>query len=68
LAQNNSDEESSLTGGVSDSESISSVNKQDEIDNSILVSKNDKSFQQCSSAGNIYSENELNENLQELIG
>ena len=68
LAQNNSDEESSLTGGVSDTESISSVNEQDEIDNSILVSKNDKSFQQCSSAGNIYSENELNENLQELIG
>ena len=72
LAQNDSTEEVSLANEISDeisdSEPVSSIDEQNEIDNSILSSRNDKSFQQCSSAGNIYSEKELNENLQELNG
>ena len=61
LAQNTANEE------IFDSETIS-IDEQDEIDISILSSRNDKTFQQCSSEGNIYSDEELNENLQTLKG
>ncbi|MBO7505351.1 hypothetical protein J6T66_04385 [bacterium] len=62
LAQNLADEE------ISDSDMIDSLEEQDEIDESILISRNDKTFQQCSNIGNSYSEKELNEDLQELNG
>ena len=55
LAQNTDDTADSLT-------------VQDEIDNSNLSSRNDQTFQQCSSDGNIYSDEELNEWLQEIVG
>ena len=51
---------------LSDSIVIDSFDEQDEVDSLILDLKSDKTFQQCSSAGNIYSDEELNENLQEL--
>jgi hypothetical protein len=47
---------------------VSSINEQNIIDKTIINSKNDKDFKQCSSAGNIYSEDELYEGLQELNG
>ncbi|MBQ5945737.1 hypothetical protein IJL65_05175 [bacterium] len=53
---------------ISDSDIADSLDEQNEIDNSVLNTRNDKTFQQCSSAGNIYSDEELNENLQELKG
>ena len=53
---------------ISDSDIADSLDEQNEIDNSVSNTRNDKTFQQCSSAGNIYSDEELNENLQELKG
>ena len=52
----------------SDSNALDLLNEQDIVDSSVLKVRNDKTFQQCSSAGDIYSEEELNENLQELNG
>ena len=68
LAQNTTAEDIKLDSEISDSDIINSLDAQDEVDNSILNSRNDKTFKQCSSAGNIYSDKELSENLQELIG
>jgi hypothetical protein len=62
LAQNE------ITGNISDSNVTDSLDDQDELDTSVLNLKENKTFQQCSSAGNIYSDDELNENLQELKG
>ena len=62
LAQNE------ITGDISDSNVTDSLDEQDELDTSVLNLKDDQTFQQCSSAGNIYSDDELNENLQELKG
>ena len=53
---------------ISDSDITASLDEQDEVDNSILNIRDDETFQQCSSAGNIYSEEELNENLQQIVG
>jgi hypothetical protein len=61
LAQSTEVEEINSSDKISDSSNVSSLIKQDTIDNSILNSRNDKNFSQCSSAGNIYSEDELNE-------
>jgi hypothetical protein len=61
LAQNTEIEEINTSDGISDSNNVASLIKQDKIDNSVLNSRNDKNFSQCSSAGNIYSEDELNE-------
>ena len=52
----------------SDSNALDLLDEQDIVDSSVLKVRNDKTFQQCSSAGDIYSEEELNENLQELNG
>ena len=68
LAQNTENENADYINEVSDSDNIDSAEIQSSIDNAVLSSKNDKTFAQCSSAGNIYSEAELNENLQVLDG
>lgn len=60
LAQNTNIEESS-DNKISDSDTDISLDSQNEIDNSNLSSRNDQTFQQCSSAGDIYSDEELNE-------
>jgi hypothetical protein len=66
--QNTDNENIDVAEKASDSENVDSVEIQDSIDGVLLNSINDKTFEQCSSAGNIYSEEELNENLQELNG
>jgi hypothetical protein len=63
LAQNTQTEELNTIDEV-----MSSIDEQNEVDSLTLSSRNDKTFQQCSSIGNIYSDEELNEDLQELNG
>jgi hypothetical protein len=46
---------------VSDTDTINSIEEQNDIDISSLNPKKDESFGQCYSNGNIYSEDELNE-------
>lgn len=54
---------------VLDSVVIDSVTEQNEVDNIYMLnSRNDQTFQQCSAAGDVYSDEELNENLQEIVG
>ena len=67
LAQNTENDSITDVDKVSDSDDIDSIEKQNEIDNSNLNLRNDKSFYQCSTAGNIYSEDELNEWLQTIV-
>lgn len=67
LAQNTEIEELNNEDNISDSD-IDSIDEQNKIDALKIDSRNDKTFYQCSSAGNIYSEDELNEWLQELNG
>ena len=67
LVQNTIDEKNLDVNEVSDSNDINSIEEQNKIDNSALSSRNDKSFVQCSSVGNIYSKEELNEGLQEIV-
>ena len=62
LAQNELAEE------ISDSNVLNSLEEQNEIDTLVLDLRDDKTFQQCSSDWNIYSDEELNENLQTLVG
>ena len=64
LAQNMS---SIASDNVSDSEIVTDIEIQDLIDENSITIKNEKNFAQCSAAGNIYSEDELNEDLQEII-
>ena len=52
---------------VSDTDTINSIEEQNDIDISSLNPKKDESFGQCYSNGNIYSEDELNEWLQQII-
>ena len=68
LAQNTENENINNIDAITDSDDIGSIEVQDSVDSAILSSKNDKTFEQCSSAGNIYSDEELNENLQVLDG
>ena len=68
LAQNVEIEEINDENEISDSDTVNSIEEQDKVDSLNLSSRNDKNFNQCSSAGNIYSEDELNEWLQELNG
>ena len=68
LAQNTENEDIADVDATSDSDDMDSIEVQDSVDSTVLSSKNNKTFQQCSSAGNIYSDEELNENLQELNG
>lgn len=68
LAQNTEDENLDVIKEITDSDIISSIEIQDSMDNSILNSRNDKTFAQCSAAGDIYSDDELNEWLEEIIG
>jgi len=56
-----------LSGDISDSNVTDSLDEQNELDTTVLYLKDDKTFQQCSSAGNIYSDDELNENLQQIV-
>jgi hypothetical protein len=49
------------SNAVSDSNIPDSLDEQNGLDSSVLNSRNDKTFAQCSSAGDIYSEEELNE-------
>ncbi len=67
LAQNTETDEI-YASTISDYDSIESIEEQNTIDISNLNSRDDKSFTQCSSAWDIYSEDELNEWLQELNG
>jgi hypothetical protein len=68
LAQNIEIEELIDSNEVSDSDISNSIEQQNKIDISNLNSRNDKTFRQCSNAGDIYSDDELNEDLQELNG
>jgi hypothetical protein len=61
LAQNIENEEVDDGDGVSDSDVINSLDEQELVDTSKLNLRNDKTFAQCSAAGDIYSEEELNE-------
>ena len=61
LAQNVEIEEINDENEISDSDTVNSIEEQDKVDSLNLSSRNDKNFNQCSSAGNIYSEDELNE-------
>ena len=61
LAQNTENSDINEVSEISDSDNIDSIEIQDSVDNVILSSRNDKTFDQCSSAGDIYSEDELNE-------
>ena len=68
LVQSTGTEGNLETGKISDSSTTDSIEQQDMIDSSSLNSRNDKTFSQCSTAGDIYSEDELNEGLQEIVG
>ncbi len=68
ITQNTITDEIDVNNQISDSDITDSLDEQNEIDNSVLNKRNHETFQQCSSAGNIYSDEELNENLQELKG
>ena len=61
LVQNTEDYETSASNEVSDVEILNTIEQQDVINGSALNSKSNKTFAQCSSAGDIYSEDELNE-------
>jgi hypothetical protein len=61
LVQNTETEEMNNETEISDSNTVDSIDEQNKIDVSALNSRNDKNFNQCSSAGDIYSEDELNE-------
>ena len=54
----------SVTGDLTE---ITSLEQQDIIDSSVLKTKEVESFKQCSAAWDIYSEDELNENLQVIV-
>lgn len=45
-----------------------SIEVQNSIDSTVIKARNDKSFSQCSSAGDIYSDKELSEWLYEIVG
>ena len=51
-----------------DSNTVDSIDEQNIVDSITLNSKDDKTFSQCTTDGDIYSDEELNENLQELNG
>ncbi len=69
LVQNTENEDINNVNGISDSEDTDSLEIQNSVDSLILSSKtSQKTFEQCSSAGNIYSDEELSENLQEING
>lgn len=53
---------------VLDSEDVDSIKSQNAIDSSVIEWKSQKTFNQCSSVGNVYSDDELEENLQTLVG
>jgi hypothetical protein len=61
LAQNTETEEINNETEISDSDTVDSIDEQNKIDVSALNLRNDKNFNQCSSAGDIYSEDELDE-------
>lgn len=66
LAQNIENDKILNSENSPDYELISSIEQQDKINNFTLNSKRNKTFNQCASAGNIYSEEELNEWIQEV--
>lgn len=51
-----------------DSDTVDSIDEQNIVDSITLNSRDDKTFSQCTTDGDIYSDEELNENLQELNG
>ena len=61
LAQNTENEEINNEDNIPDSDIINSIDDQNKIDTLEINSRDDKTFYQCSSIGNIYSEDELNE-------
>ena len=68
LAQNTKIEDVNNKDNVLDSNTIDSIDEQNLIDALEVDSKHDQTFSQCSSAGDIYSDDELNENLQSIVG
>jgi len=66
LAQNTLEEDTS--NELIDSNTVDSIDEQNIVDNLTLNSRDDKTFSQCTTDGAIYSDEELNENLQELNG
>ena len=72
LAQNTWDQDWREKIGVldvaTDSSNVDGIASQDYIDTYVLNSKNDQTFSQCTSAGNVYSESELNKDLKQIIG
>ena len=66
LAQNTLEEDTS--NELIDSNTVDSIDEQNMVDSITLNSKDDKTFSQCTTDGDIYSDEELSENLQELKG
>ena len=66
LTQNTLEEDTS--NELIDSNTVDSIYEQNIVDNLTLNSRDDKTFSQCTTDGDIYSDEELNENLQELNG
>ena len=66
LAQNTLNT-STLTDIESSENVLSSLDDQDKVDTTFLSSKHRQNFAQCLSAWNIYSEDELNADLQEVV-
>ena len=66
LTQNTLEEDTS--NELIDSNTVDSIDEQNIVDSITLNSKDDKTFSQCTTDGDIYSDEELNENLQELNG
>ena len=70
MSDNKYEHKKLLAQNLTNSDIYSSVIDSDILD--INESENSKQFQssfvQCSKNGNIYSEEELNENLQEVVG
>ncbi len=67
LAQNTIDETENDWSNVADYTDKAPLESQDTLDSQIIESKNRQDFVQCLSAGNIYSDKELNENLESLV-
>lgn len=67
LAQNENIEEIDNWNNISDTNLINSIEQQNEIDNAILGSKKYWNFEQCISAWDIYSDEELGESMQEIL-
>ncbi len=67
LTQNENIVESGSVYGASDAILTNSINQQNEIDSVVLGSKKYRNFEQCISAWDIYSDEELGESMQDSL-